>query len=215
MSGFRDFAIRHARHSHGQLLQDLWVAFELGSKQGGFFVEFGATNGMTFSNTILLERHFGWTGILAEPNPVFHPKLRAARTARIATQAVHALSGHTVDFLCASRPMMSRLAGFGEALPAPEIAAKVTVETISLDDLLDAHDAPDRIDFLSVDTEGSEWEILSAFDFARRPVTLIAVEHNHGTRRDALHRLLTGHGYVQRAPALSRFDGWYRHASTL
>jgi hypothetical protein len=53
MSGFRDFAIRHARHSHGQLLQDLWVAFELGSKQGGFFVEFGATNGMTFSNTIL------------------------------------------------------------------------------------------------------------------------------------------------------------------
>ncbi|WP_417886433.1 hypothetical protein [Zunongwangia sp.] len=54
--------------SNSQLDQDLFVLFETNFKQNGYFVEFGATNGIAHSNTHLLEIDFGWKGILAEPS---------------------------------------------------------------------------------------------------------------------------------------------------
>ena len=51
--------------SRSQLRQDLFVIFELKGKKRGYFVEFGATNGIDLSNTYLLETEFSWTGILA------------------------------------------------------------------------------------------------------------------------------------------------------
>ena len=48
---------------------------------------------------------------------------------------------------------------------ALENGAKYKVETISLNDMLELHNAPLIIDYLSIDTEGSEYEILSCLDF--------------------------------------------------
>lgn len=57
-------------------------------KQNGFFVEFGATNGIDLSNTYLLETEFGWNGILAEPDKYWHTSLIANRTAIIDIRCV-------------------------------------------------------------------------------------------------------------------------------
>ena len=46
--------------SNAQIFQDLWVTYETGGARARFFVEFGATNGRTNSNTLLLEEQFGW-----------------------------------------------------------------------------------------------------------------------------------------------------------
>ena len=54
----------------------------------------------------------------------------------------------------------------------------VEVETVSLNDLLAQHDAPQEVDYISIDTEGSELDILAPFDFKRWNVTLFSVEHN-------------------------------------
>ena len=53
-------------------------------QRGGFFVEFGATDGVVLSNTLLLEREFGWIGLCAEPNPKFFPQLVVNRRGFVA-----------------------------------------------------------------------------------------------------------------------------------
>jgi hypothetical protein len=83
------------------------------------------------------------------------------------------------------------------------------VETISLNDMLDHHAVPAEIDYLSVDTEGSEYQILSHFDFKRRNVNVITVEHNHTENRDRLFQLLSSQGYRRVFESFSDFDDWY------
>ena len=57
----------YENESKSQYRQDLFVLSELEFKRDGFFVEFGATNGINGSNSFILEKNFGWKGILAEP----------------------------------------------------------------------------------------------------------------------------------------------------
>jgi hypothetical protein len=64
---FASFCANNFMNSKAQLFQDLLVIFCLKGKRDGFFVEFGATNGRDLSNTFMLERYFGWKGLLAEP----------------------------------------------------------------------------------------------------------------------------------------------------
>ena len=67
-SHYLDFAEKiDAVHSYAQIQQDLFILCELNFKRNGFFVEFGATDGIKLSNTYLLEKEFGWTGVLVEP----------------------------------------------------------------------------------------------------------------------------------------------------
>ena len=83
------------------------------------------------------------------------------------------------------------------------------VKTISLNDLLEKHGAPAEIDYLSIDTEGSELEILGAFDFDRYRIKIISCEHNYTPYRAQIHTLLTGKGYKRKLESFSHFDDWY------
>jgi FkbM family methyltransferase len=86
------------------------------------------------------------------------------------------------------------------------------VKTISLEDLLDKYDAPAEIDYLSIDTEGSEYDILSAFNFDKYRFRVITCEHNHAPQREKILSLLTKNGYVVKHRELSLFDDWYVRA---
>ena len=219
LDNFFHFALPNAHWSQSQIMQDLWVLFELSERRGGFFVEFGATNGVTMSNTHLLEKRFGWTGILAEPNPAFHARLGRERDCNISHDAVHATTGEAA-FLCTERPAFSRLAGIEpddvfEREGRRTVRREQTVKTVSLNDLLDRHNAPDRVDYISIDTEGAELDILSTFDFTRRRVNLFTIEHNFVPERAGVQALMTANGYVRRFPEFSRFDDWYIHRDLL
>jgi hypothetical protein len=78
-----------------------------------------------------------------------------------------------------------------------------------LNDLLIKHRAPKYIDYLSIDTEGSEYEILEAFNFNEFSFGIITVEHNYTPQRDMIFALLTGHGYIRKYENISAFDDWY------
>jgi hypothetical protein len=70
-------------------------------------------------------------------------------------------------------------------------------------------DAPNYIDFLSVDTEGSEYEILSKLDFSAWQFGLIAVEHNFRKERESIFELLRAAGYIRILSDVSKWDDWY------
>lgn len=208
---FEDFINANAMRSISQIFQDLWVLYEHNEKKSGYFVEFGATNGADISNTLLLERDYGWNGILAEPNPVWHDKLRSNRKAAIETKCVSSASGDKLELILTEDPEFASTTRDTVAGGEPP-SKRLSVETISLADMLNKHKAPDEIDFLSIDTEGSELSILSAYDFSKeRKIRLIAVEHNfEKAKRDGLRTLLTTNGYERTYTAYSMFDDWYR-----
>ncbi len=83
------------------------------------------------------------------------------------------------------------------------------VPTITLNDLLLEAQAPREIDYLSIDTEGSELSILQAFDFDRWRVKLISVEHNKTPLRAEIHDLLAARNYRRKWTRLSGVDDWY------
>ena len=86
------------------------------------------------------------------------------------------------------------------------------IKTISLLDLLMRYNAPKDIDYLSIDTEGSEFEILASFDFDKYDFKIITCEHNHTGSREKVHELLTSKGYVRKFEDISLWDDWYIRA---
>jgi len=200
------------KKSKSQLRQDIFVLTELGFKRDGFFVEFGATNGIDLSNTYLMEKEFGWNGILAEPAKCWHAALKENRLAQIETKCVWSKSGINLSFNETDSAELSTIGSFSGSDSHRETRKQgkiYDVETISLNDLLTKFNAPREIDYLSIDTEGSEFDILSSFDFAKYHVKVITCEHNFTPLREELFQLLSSKGYVRKYEVLSGFDDWY------
>ena len=170
-----------AHRSKSQLRQDLFVLAELDFRKNGYFVEFGATNGIDLSNTYLLEKEFSWDGILAEPAKCWHKELKENRATNIETCCVWRDSNSLLKFKEASSAEISTIASYSDKdyhRAGREGGQVYEVKTISLNDLLTKYNAPQEIDYLSIDTEGSEFEILSNFDFDRHQIKVITCEHN-------------------------------------
>ena len=204
------------RHSKSQLGQDILALSVTGFNNPGFFVEFGAADGVALSNSHILEKHFGWSGILCEPSKSWHQALSKNRNCTIDTLCVYSASGQRISF---SENYLGELSAITEyAEPNSHGLLKRTtssyeVETISLQDLLVTHGAPKYIEFLSIDTEGSEFEILKNFDFQSYRFGAICVEHNFADTREKINSLLLANGYQQVHADLSDFDDWYVQAT--
>lgn len=211
-SPFLRFCLGHLPDSRSDLLQDLFVLHETGAMRGGVFVEFGAADGLTGSNSHLLETRYGWQGLLVEPGRSWHSELANTRRCAIDRRCVTDRTGDRVLFRdCVERALSTIDAyrhadRFGGQRAA---ASRYEVETVSLNDLLDEHGLA-HIDYLSIDTEGSELMILAAFDFDRFRPRVITVEHGYEAKRRAgLYELLTRHGYRRKYESLSQIDDWY------
>jgi len=204
--------VRNLEFSHSQFFQDLFVSSELAGKRDGFFVEVGACDGRRFSNSLFFKRNLNWTGILAEPAKAWHRELMLNRKARIDKRAVWHSSGLKLLFNETKAKEVSTLAQFSDLdfhANLRKDGNTYEVETITLGDLLESHAAPPIIDYLSIDTEGSEFEILSNFDFKKRLIQSITCEHNYTPNRDKIFNLLTSKGYQRKFVEFSDCDDWY------
>lgn len=206
------------KDSKSQLKQDIFVLTELNFKEDGYFVEFGATDGLNISNSWLLEKRFGWQGIVAEPSQYWHDKLRANRFCNIELNCVWSRTGEKLVFNevntngASYGPELSTIDNFSNIdnhAVSRQHGRKYEVDTISLEDLLIKYNAPSTIDYLSIDTEGSEFEILSNFNFNKYDIKIITCEHNYTPMREKIYDLLTGIGYQRKYQDVSQWDDWY------
>jgi FkbM family methyltransferase len=202
--------------SYSQIGQDLNVLKFYKNKRNGYFVEIGASDGITLSNTYLLEKDFGWHGICAEPIPDKFSKLVKNRPHSFCTsKPVYSASNVDVTFdIANSYDLLSGITNHIDKYKQTvnQNKRQLHLKTISFNDLLKQYNAPMFIDYLSLDTEGSELEILKSLDFNTYTFGLIDVEHNFvEPRRTEIRNLLTSHGYVYLGQ--NQWDDCYRHNS--
>jgi FkbM family methyltransferase len=204
--------------SYSQLNQDNNVIEFYNNKQNGFFIEIGASDGINLSNTYLLETKYNWTGICVEPLPEKYLTLVLNRpNSKCLDNAVYNISNLILDFSIANN--FDMLSGISENIyrykeHVDSNKTMIQVKTISLTDLLDANNAPAFIEYLSIDTEGSEYEILKGFDFNKYIFGIIDVEHNYiEPLRTQIRDLLLSKGYIYICE--NHFDDNYKHSSVL
>ena len=201
--------LQNSKSQHGQ---DIFALSEAEFKSNGFFVEFGATDGLSMSNTYLLEKMFSWNGILVEPARSYHVPLLHNRHAIVDFRAVHNESQREVIFNEVHQSSLSTIDEYSDLDQWRDLrkkGKKYIVETITLKDLLIELKAPKTVDYLSIDTEGSEYQILKDFSFDSYIFSTITVEHNYGPNRDKIYKLLTTNGYERVNTHLSAGDDWY------
>jgi FkbM family methyltransferase len=175
--------------------QDLHVAAFFAHKRGGYFVDVGAYDGVHLSNTHQLEKELGWSGICVEPLPHAFYGLQASRKCQLVQAAAYSTTGENLEF--ASSDVLSGIVQHidrhTEALKEP----RVRVKTETLTSILGRHSAPNVIDYLSIDTEGSELEVLRGIDWARYAFRFISLEHNFiEPRRTQMRAFLAERGYA-------------------
>jgi len=178
----------------------VWEFF--GFATDGFFIEVGANEPKTISQTWMLER-FGWRGILVEPLPHNCDLLRQERpsssiwqTAVSSPDKVGEADFYVCDKLSGLSPNLRR-DGVG-------VEAVIRVPVTTLDCILEK-EKPEKIDFISIDTEGTELDVLKGFDIRRHNPALVLVEDPVYTVD--VHRQFVSSGY--RLIRRTGINNWY------
>lgn len=169
----------------------------------GYFIEIGAWDGEHISQTVRLEREFGWTGVCVDP----FPRNFEHRTCRVCASALSAAGGKrefvkvTIDRRHGGD--VSYFSGFRDSIERhwPLISENCDFElmilnTITPSQLFERFRVPSYVHFLSIDTEGSELEILRAINHDLYRFGLIMIEHNNvEEKRKDMAKFLDGVGY--------------------
>jgi FkbM family methyltransferase len=154
-------------------------------RRGGIFVEIGAYDGITGSNTLFFELFRGWSGLLIEASPRLQAQVRKLRTIPCLQVAVAEQAGYA-EFLDVQRGC-TQMGGLVKDLSDrakdmieshPHTVTELTrVATRPLADIL-VDQGLSRIDYVSIDIEGGELAVLSTFPFHRFDIGAWSIEVN-------------------------------------
>jgi len=188
----------------GAFGQDILVAELLGNKRGGVFVDIGANDGVKVSNTYYFEKELGWTGVAIEPIPAIYEKLAESRKCVTVNGCMTTRPGKAKFLELVGGPnMLSTLAINNEGLTARRLRQnakrhkteirEIEVKCLTFPMMAEKFSIT-NIDFLSLDIEGGELEILKSINFDETPVRVISVENNYFTRD--IRNYLESQGFI-------------------
>ena len=212
-------SIKNKNDIKSQLYQDVFASFVIGDKFDKTFFEFGATNGIDLSNSYMLETSLNWKGALSEPSPQWHSELKKNRpNSNIITECIWSESDKELDFFVSNVGVLSSLNDFKESdkisMPGNTSARLkngkiVSVKTISLNQVVEKEFKFKPPSYISVDTEGSEYEILKVFDFKRFRPIVFTIEHNFTELQLKIDELMKANDYLRVFRKITTFDAWY------
>jgi FkbM family methyltransferase len=192
--------VYHGQYKQDQHLNDSFFKNKKSTDEKPlYFLEAGADDGISLSNTYFYEKELGWKGLLFEPNPDMfaeaikirsNPVLNIALSNKTGTAEfrknvgyTRSLSGlteaHDPKYMGEKGRIQSEIRAHGGS---SEI---IQVPTRLLNDVLEEHKIFE-IEFMSLDTEGSEMLILENFDFDKYLIKVFTIENNYheGAPRD-------------------------------
>lgn len=188
---------------YSQYDQDKIVDLYFKSKKNGFFLDLGAHDGISCSNTYFFEKERNWTGICVEPIPDVYKLLTENRKSINYNVCISDKDGIVNFRRVNGAPEM--LSGILEFMPSEHIDRinhecslyngsfeDIKVESKNINSILMKHGNP-KIDFLSIDTEGAEFSILKTIDFEKNQIEFLTVENNNSS--DEIRKYLKNKGY--------------------
>ena len=205
--------IHHSRsRSQQDCYQDIRCLQFHGFKWGGYYLEIGVDNAVENNNTVILDHEYGWRGLCVDPNA----PMISARSATFFQVALASRSG------TASFSMGGPFSGLTEFVSSEEHNKKwyemaermghSTVQTRTPLEVLTAAHAPREIDYMSLDVEGAEMEILRAFPFESYRILFSTIETNNDAAKEKeLRSFMKSHGYVFLGHAVN--DDYFCHSS--
>lgn len=185
----------------------LWKLFDY--KTNGFYVDVGAFDGVHLSNSYSFEQH-NWSGICVEANPAYFKICKESRTGANCLNAacVGDDSIQKIEFYAEELGLLSGIRGNREDDVRSRYEkrglefkgfSKITVPALTLNAILGQYlPASTEIDFISIDVEGSESDVLKGLDLTRFRPRVIVIEANTEEANEALNTcLVQQNGYIK------------------
>ncbi|KAH3703235.1 uncharacterized protein LOC127860525 [Dreissena polymorpha] len=191
------------KNSFSQYGQDKYLSNHFGSKRNGFFVEIGAYDGQSLSNTLLFEMKNNWTGLLIEANPHMFSNIASVNRNCYAINCCLGYTNTSLTFTLAG--MISSADAVMTAQHRNRINSErvnfkndktyskaVTVQCYSLFDILNVIGTR-KVDYFSLDVEGAELYILESIDWNQIDIDVFTIETDQ--HRDKIMSFMKDHEY--------------------
>ena len=199
-----NFILLNKTLSKSQIFQDLVCLHLLNYKKKGTFIEVGGGNGVDLSNTYLLEKKYNWKGVICEPDKRSQKKIRKNRHAKLEVKPITNKCGKQIYFYEEEDPYLSSIKKGKNKI------SSYKSNTICLNHLISKYKIGNIIDYISIDTEGNEFEILKKFNFKKYNVNFFTIEHNFNlVKRKKIKQIMKKNKFKQVYKFLSYMDDWY------
>ena len=178
------FISKNFLKSQSQIFQDLFVYYIL-KKEKGIYCEVGALDGKEFSNTLYLEKEHGWHGILCEPNKSYQELIKKNRPNNILiVEPLFSKENQEINFT----ELEGGRSGMDKSFDGEK---KYKLKTTTLNKVLNENLNGKNVNYISIDTEGAEYEIIKELDFDKFYPEIITIEHNYEKKkRNQIYNLL-------------------------
>lgn len=187
---------------YSQYCQDFFLNFLFSGKSNGFFLDIGANDGITYSNSYYFEKKKNWSGLCIEPQVDIFQTCKSIRNCYVENVCLSDVEGTVLFRKVYGADMLSGIVDFmdGEALARIDEYVSsnsckyedIRLPSVKLGNLLQKYNIFE-VDFCSIDVEGAEYSIISSIDFDTFNIKVFVVEGSD----DNVRVLLESKGYIR------------------